>query len=175
MTNRYAVIIQAPVNVVAEVQALKHQLQQAIGSLSSANTPAHITFNMFSGGLLTLQRWEEYIVAFAQQLVQSALSFEEVIGFSNGALVILPNQETRTLLTNCIQSFYKHRPVPGYGKSKVPHISIVRQLNAEQMQVAKTLIAKVPLQFAFDNLSIRRFDVEAGKYMPHKTFPIVAS
>lgn len=166
----YSVVISPPEEIINEVAAMKQQLKNSIGRYPSCNSLAHITFNVFIGNEETLQRWERFVGNFVMSLLPMQLHFDKTGYFGNGAFFIAPDENSKIELVKVMKNFHKQFPAPAHGKSKEPHISIGRQLNEEQLAIAKELFPAANLSFTCDNLVIRKFNEERKQYDIYKRF-----
>lgn len=161
----YTVVIIPSEPVIAAVKAIKLRLLEAIGWYPSVHSLAHITFNLFSGGELTLLNWKRYVEQFATQSLPFTCCLDRTGHFNNGAFFLAPNETSKPELVAMMKAFHQSAPKGGFGKSVNPHVSIGRKLSTDQLQIAKELTGEVNLQFYCDNLAIRKFDPQQGQYI----------
>ena len=166
----YSVAISPPEAVISQVADMKQQLKNKIGFYQSCNSLAHITINGFIGNEATLQRWQRYLTDFTANCTPMTLCFNRTGYFGNGAFFLAPDDESKVGLVGMMKRFHAGFPAAAFGKSTVPHISIGRQLNDDQLAVAKDLITNVDLSFVCDNLVIRKLNEDRGQYDIYKRF-----
>jgi len=167
----YSIVILPPETLIQQIAAMKQQLKSKIGFYHSCNSVAHITLNVFMGYEETLLRWERYISNFVRNRTNIPLCFNKTGHFVNGAFFLAPDEGSKAELLRIMKSFYAGFPAPAFGKSNAPHISIGRQLDQNQLTVAKNLISDVSLSFVCDSLVIRKFNEARQQYDVYKTFP----
>lgn len=167
---RYSIIIHPPQYVIDEVNALKQKLYDVIGWYHSCRSLAHITVNLFSCNGQTISVWENVVAQYVQHTTAFEACFDRAMGFSNGAFVLLPGEDSYQKLRMLMKGFLQHIPAPAFGKSSKPHISIARKLSPEQALQAQALITQAEVRFLIDNFTIRKFNPEQGQYDIHKQF-----
>ncbi len=167
---QYSVAISPPDAVIQQIKKLKQKLQAIIGWYSSANAPAHITFNLFQSDACPDLRWETYIDRFALQQPPVSLRFDRTGSFENGAFFLAPDEPSRQLLVNLMKRFHRMSPLSRY-QSTTPHISIGRRLTSNQLSVARLLIREVDIQFICRDIVLRRFNESRKQYDLYQRFP----
>lgn len=167
---RYTVVVSPPIPVIDAIAAMKEQLKERIGRYPSCNSQAHITFNLFTGGGETLQKWEDYLAAFTAQCSPMSLNFNHTGTFENGAFFLAPDEASQAKLVNMMKEFHRSAPANHFAKSTTPHISIGRQLSRQQLDIARELIQDVSVSFMCKDLVIRVFNPQRGQYDIYKRF-----
>jgi 2'-5' RNA ligase len=171
MGNLYSVAISPPELIMDEVKSLKLRLKEAVNRhYSSVNSLAHITFCLFQGNESTFNRWEEYLQLFCTHMDSFPCRLDRTGSFWNGAFFLAPDEASRTQLIHIMKGFHKSAPRFAFGKSTQPHMSIGRQLSAEEVAIARTIIPSVDLSFLCDNLVIRKFNEAIGQYDLYKRY-----
>lgn len=167
----YSVAISPPEPILDEVRSLKLQLKKNVNRhYPSVNSLAHITFCLFHGNEPTLNRWEEYLQLFCAHIDSFPCRLDRTGSFWNGAFFLAPDEASRTRLIHIMKGFYKAAPKFAFGKSTQPHMSIGRQLSAEEVAIARTIIPSVDLSFLCDNLVIRQFNEAIEQYELYKRY-----
>lgn len=160
----YSIVLIPSGSVIKEVAAIKLRLKEAIGWYHSVHAQAHITFNLFAGGELTLMNWKHHVQQFAARSQAFNCCLNRTGHFSNGAFFLAPDESSRLELISLMKAFHRAAPKGGFGKSTQPHVSIGRKLSEEQLQIGKELVGEVNLSFICDNLTIRQFDPQESQY-----------
>jgi 2'-5' RNA ligase len=172
MLSKYALVIVPPAFALEAIRHLKEQLYQEIGSYKDYQNEAHLTFSIFQGKAATALSWQRYIEEFSTTLEQKSIGFNKIVGFSNGSLVLLPDEESYTFLLATMKAFHKNKPAAPILQSAKPHITIARKLTATQLEKAIALFSDVNIQFEFSTLMLKQFSKVLGRFENYKSYDL---
>jgi 2'-5' RNA ligase len=169
--KKYWVGICPPEETVEEVAALKQELKQQIGWYASVNSKAHITFCEFFDGMGKLEAMESYLT----QLCGSLQSFPVCLTHAqqlHKAYCLYPDENSKDQLIQLMRNFHSSKPFATETKSIHPHLSIGRQLDEEQLNVADALFRErfFDIEFVCSALTIRKFNPVKGQYDVYRQF-----
>lgn len=167
---KYSVVLSPPDETLELVKALKQRLRAAIGWYKSVNALAHITFNVFEADETMLQQWEAYLTDFAARQQYQPLLFDHTGTFANGAFFLAPDAASEHVLVRMMKDFHGGTFLDAPVKSATPHISIGRQLTADELATAHALIPEVALGFTLQDIVLRRFNESRKQYDIYKRF-----
>jgi 2'-5' RNA ligase len=163
----YSVVLLPPKEISEKVATTKQELFERIGDYENKNSSAHITCCFFKAGNHTLSLWENYLRAFALNQPSLSVVFNKTGYFNNGAFFIAANEDSKNSLINLMKQFCKSFPAAAFGKSKVPHITIGRKLDKEQLSIAQTLFSNLELNFNCSTIAIQKYNETIKEYETH--------
>lgn len=173
---KYSIAISPPDAVIEQVKQMKQKLRGAIGWYPSVGAQAHISFHSFNVGTHALSYYEAYIESFAGEQLPVSLQFDHIGTFDDkaadgkGTFFLAPDENSERSLARMIYNFHRKTPVTP-GRSVRPHMSIGRQLNKNQLLIARKLIPDAEIHFVCDDLVLRRFNPKRGQYDIYRRFP----
>lgn len=168
----YSAVLLPPSDIIEEINLLKQHLAHQIGPYKGLHSDAHITLSTFKATDHNLSQWETHIHNFANIQQAMPLTFNRVAGFSNGAFVILPDENSQELLRIMMKSFYTNRPKGKNNTSQRAHISIARGLSLVQQERALSLCNTIELSFTCAHISVRKYNRETGLFVLQKQFAL---
>lgn len=160
----YSAVLLPPASIIGEISLLKQQLAHQIGPYKGLHSEAHITLSTFKATEQHLSQWETHIHTFANSQQAMHLIFNRVAGFSNGAFVLLPDENSQEQLRSMMRSFYTNRPKGKNNRSQRAHISIARGLNLAQQDLAMSLCNPIELSFTCNHISVRKYNPATGLF-----------
>ncbi len=161
----YSAVLLPPSDIIKEINLLKQQLAHQIGPYKGLHSNAHITLSTFKATDNSLSQWITHIHSFANAQQIIPLTFNRIVGFSNGAFVILPDENSQEQLRSMMKSFYSNRPKGKNNTSQRAHISIARGLNLAQQERALSLCNTIELSFTCAHISVRKYNPETGLFV----------
>jgi 2'-5' RNA ligase len=165
LDKKYWVGICPPDETVEIVAALKQELKEQIGWYASVNSKAHITFCEFFDGMGKLEAMENYLTQLCSSLQSFPVSLTHAQRLHN-AYCLYPDENSKDQLIQLMRNFHSSKPFATETKSIHPHLSIGRQLDEKQLNVADTLFGErvFDIQFVCSALTIRKFTPAKGQY-----------
>jgi 2'-5' RNA ligase len=162
----YSIVILPDENSSQKIIQLKQKLASHIGDFAGKDNLPHITLNYFKETTeAKLRAWQEHLKDCTQHIAAYRLCFDRIQNFSNGALVILAEEESNAYLKSIIKTINYNRPKGFVHVPSRPHISIARKLNAAQMQEAIAAIAFTPFTFTIHEIVLRKLEFTSGLYI----------
>ena len=171
---KYSIVFHPSETVIKAVNELKEQLSSKIGWFPSKNSLAHITICEFDYELATYENIKSGITTFCRYQNPFDVTFNAFENFKNGAFFIAPDTESKTKMAEIMKEIPKQIQLPVNHKSSEPHISIGRQLSAEQLKEAYNLFQKINLNFTCEGITIRVFNTERKQYDVLETIPFLS-
>lgn len=156
-SNLFSVAICPPQPVIAEVAILKNELANPIGWYKSKNSAAHITIISFRTDEYGIETLKEYLKKFANSQSSFTVVFN-ITGSLGKSFCLTPDESSNAKLMSLMKHFHNNSPKFKRDCFYQPHISIGRNLEEEQIQIASRLIRNVYLKFECDNISLREFN-----------------
>lgn len=160
----YSAVLLPPPPVIQEINFMKQQVADKIGEYKGLHSDAHITLCTFKATDRNLIQWKTHIRDFAGTQDTLALTFNRIACFSNGAFVLLPDENSHEQLRSVMKSFYKNRPKGRNNTSQRAHISIARGLNPEQQNLAQSIISTATISFFSNTISVRKYNHATGLF-----------
>lgn len=160
----YSAVLLPPLPVIQEINLIKRQLADKIGAYKGLHAHAHITLCTFKATDINLPLWKTHVLDFARHQAVFPLTFDRIACFSNGAFVLLPDENSHEQLHRVMKSFYKNRPKGRNNTSQRAHISIARGLNQEQQNLAQSIIATATISFSCNTIAIRKYNHATGLF-----------
>lgn len=172
MKKLYSIAICPPIYIIEQIRDMKNLLATKIKWYHSKNAAAHITFHNLLLDENELVILESFINNFCRTIYPFALSFTGFGSFPNGAFFLSPDEISSQILVEVMKKFLNDISLNVKQDSIVPHISIGRNLNPDQLAIAKELFSdqKVDINFLCEGLSIRRFNEQIKQYEIYKHF-----
>ena len=171
---KYSVVFHPSETVIEAVKELKEQLSTKIGWFPSKNSLAHITICEFDYELATYENIKSRITAYCRYQNRFDVTFNSFENFTNGAFFIAPDIESKIKMAEIMKEIPKQIQFPVSHKSTEPHISIGRQLSAQQLKEAYNLFQKIYLNFTCEGITIRVFNPERKQYDVLETIPFLS-
>ena len=168
---KYSVVFNPSETVIEAVKELKEQLSTKIGWFPSKNSLAHITICEFDYELATYENIKSRITTFCRYQNPFDVTFNAFENFTNGAFFIAPDTESKNKMADIMKEIPKQIQFPVNHKSSEPHISIGRQLSAEQLKEAYNMFQEINLNFTCEGITIRVFNPERKQYDVLETIP----
>ena len=168
---KYSIVFHPSETVIKAVNELKEQLSSKIGWFPSKNSIAHITICEFDYELATYENIKSRITTFCRYQNPFDVTFNAFENFKNGAFFIAPDTESKTKMAEIMKEIPKQIQLPVNHKSSEPHISIGRQLSAEQLKEAYNMFQEINLNFTCEGITIRVFNPERKQYDVLETIP----
>ena len=172
--SKYSVVFHPSETVIEAVKELKEQLSTKIGWFPSKNSLAHITICEFDYELATYENIKSRITTFCSYQNPFDVTFNAFENFTNGAFFIAPDTESKNKMAEIMKDIPKQIQFPVSHKSSEPHISIGRQLSAEQLKEAYNLFQKINLNFTCEGITIRIFNPDRKQYDVLETIPFLS-
>lgn len=171
---KYSVVFHPSETVLEAVKLLKEQLSAKIGWFPSKNSLAHVTICEFDCEDITYEIIKSRISEYCRYQIPFPVTFNDFGNYTNGAFFIAPNIESKLKMENVMREIPKQIPFSVNHKSVDPHISIGRQLNKEQLQIAYSLFQSVALNFICDGITLRIFNTIRKQYDILETIPFLS-
>jgi hypothetical protein len=162
--STYSLVVRPPSEGLDYVNTLKKQLFNRIGWYHSCNAEAHMSILAFQATeveLINVIRQLRETVSYEREI---SLAFEGVGNYSNGAVFLKPSETCKSSLVALMKRIHGCLPIKLTERSSDPHISIGRQLNAEQVRTALEMFEDAALCFQCSNLVLRKFNDEVRQY-----------
>lgn len=156
----YSAVLLPPPPIIQEINLIKQQVADKIGEYKGLHAYAHITLCTFKATDINLPQWKKHIRNFARSQAALSLTFDRIACFSNGAFVLLPDENSHKQLRGVMKSFYKNRPKGRNNTSQRAHMSIARGLNPEQQNLAQSIISTTAISFVCNNIAVRKYNHE---------------
>lgn len=160
----YSAVLLPPPSIIQEIALIKQLVADKIGDYKGLQAHAHITLCTFKATDINLPEWKTHIRNFAHNQVALPLTFDRIACFSNGAFVLLPDENSHEQLRGVMKSFYKNRPKGRNNTSQRAHISIARGLNQEQQNLAQSIISTAAINFLCNTISLRKYNHATGLF-----------
>lgn len=174
MEDLYSLVIEPSAQGIEYVTKLKDELFNEIRWYNSRNSKAHLTIIEFTAKVDDLDEILENIKQIASYEKPLHLNFKGVGNYSNGAVFLKPDDETKVSLTELMIRIQKQLNIKKSYNSKDPHISIGRKLSSENVEKALKMFSEAKLNFECKNLVLRKFNPEKKQYdYFSKDFPFV--
>lgn len=149
-----------------KIIALKQVLQKEIGDFAAWDNEPHITLNYFKEATKAkLEAWQQHLEACTKQITSTRITFDRIQNFSNGALVLLADDSSNTVLKKNTKTVNSNRPKGFVHIPSRPHITIARKLNSTQMKTALSAIDIRPIAFTVKAITFRQLEVSSGEYI----------
>ncbi|MES2239221.1 MAG: 2'-5' RNA ligase family protein [Bacteroidota bacterium] len=159
MQNRYSLVISPSENNIAEVKAMKEALTKEIGWYHSKNSLAHITINEFMASDSEIESIKKQLSNICDSLKPIDVCLNSLDTYPNGAFFIAPDEVSKIDLKQILKHINQFFRVKTLFKNNEPHLSIARQLSAEQIAVAYRLFSNpIELNFICDRIALRCFN-----------------
>lgn len=168
----YSAVLLPPPAIIEEINSLKQLLAEQIGIYKGSYSEAHITLCTFKATDKSLSLWKAHILNFTKGQQAPALIFNRIACFSNGAFVLLPDENSHEQLRRLMKSFYTNRPKSKNNTSQRAHISIARGLNVAQQYTALSIYNTIELSFACNHISIRKYNPASGLFELKEQYPL---
>lgn len=170
--NLYSIAICLPNAADAYVREMKEHLYREAGWYASKNSHAHITINVFEADEKLIVNIENQLRAICAGMQAENIHINATGYYDVGAFYLSPDETSVKYLKQLMHGIHRQIKIADQKTSNDPHISIGRQLKPEQMQTAKRLFARRPidLNFLCDRVCIRKFDAQIKQYRIHKEF-----
>lgn len=171
--HQFSVAICPPEEIVLEVRAIKQELAQKIIKFSSLNAEAHFTFNEFNAYEYQIKEWKKYLTDFCNTTTGSFdIRLTDIKSYSNGALFLAPDKESKSKITTLMKSFHKVKVYPVNITSINPHLTIARSLTQDQLKIAFDIFSnrKFDISFTCTNLALRKFNGKVKQYRIDERF-----
>lgn len=174
MEDLYSLVIEPSAQGIEYVTKLKDELFNEISWYNSRNSKAHLTIIEFTAKVDDLDEILENITQIASYEKPLHLNFKGVGNYSNGAVFLKPDDETKVSLAELMIRIQKQLNIKKSYNSKDPHISIGRKLSSENVEKALKMFSEAKLDFECKNLVLRKFNPEKKQYdYFSKDFPFV--
>lgn len=160
----YSAVLLPPPPTIQEINFIKQQVADEIGEYKGLHSHAHITLCTFKATDINLPQWKTHIRDFAINQAALSLTFDRIACFSNGAFVLLPDENSHEQLRDVMKSFYKNRPKGRNNTSQRAHISIARGLNPEQQNLAQSIISTAAIRFLCNTVAVRKYNHGTGLF-----------
>lgn len=163
LISSYSVVICPPPDIVTTVAVLKNRLAELIGWYESKNSAAHISIISFETDEYGIETLKEFLKRFASLQFSFTVTFNDTGSFGK-AFCLAPEESSNTKLISLMKQFHHTSPKFPAARYYEPHISIGRNLTAEQVQIASTHIERVKMKFVGDNISLRKFNPDTRRF-----------
>jgi len=157
MKNRYSIAIYPSTDVMDQVKDCKDLLTKAIGWFHSRHSNAHITLIEFEANREELFIIRAFLKDFCATKSPFHISLDGVKNYLNGALFIAPDKESKITTKGFMQKLQKDFPLKSIFASRDPHMSIARQLDKQNIQIASYLLQDVKAEFDCNSIVLRQF------------------
>ena len=168
---KYSVVFHPSETVIEAVKKLKEQLSAKIGWFPSKNSLAHVTICEFEYEDETYENIKSRIANYCRYQNSFGVTFNAFGNYTNGAFFISPDTESKNKMAEIMKEIPKQIQFPVSHKSTEPHISIGRQLSAEQLKEAYNMFQEINLNFTCEGITIRIFNPERKQYDVLETIP----
>ena len=169
--TKYSVVFHPSETVIEAVKELKEQLSAKIGWFPSKNSLAHVTICEFEYEDETYENIKSRIANYCRYQNSFGVTFNAFGNYTNGAFFISPDTESKNKMAEIMKKIPKQIQFPVSHKSTEPHISIGRQLSAEQLKEAYNMFQEINLNFTCEGITIRIFNPERKQYDVLETIP----
>ncbi len=145
------------------VKEFKQKLKSQIGWFGSANAAAHITVINFENEL-SLNLYIEQIREYCKAIIPENVVFNSFSSFGDKTFFIAPDQSSKLYLDALIKNLHNQL---GFKNSHInAHLTIARGLDAQKMNIAKTIFnaIEVHLEFECNAIYVRKFNLQTKQY-----------
>lgn len=168
-----SIVIAPPVAIMHFVDKLKKLLYDEIGWYHSVNAPATLNISNFEAGLYYSTLWQRKLERFCAQSNPFKVHFDRVGCFEDSGTVYLALDKASLDTTiNFMDAFHKGAKDLKATSAYMPHMTIARGLNDEQLKKAMALLAHVTIDLSFecDQICIRQLDERRQQYGFEKSY-----
>nr|WP_314494415.1 2'-5' RNA ligase family protein [uncultured Chryseobacterium sp.] len=157
MIEHYSIVIHPQDQVVELFRSLKNQLKKKVGSFASCHSAAHITILEFEGNEEQLKYTIEKLTRIARREVSFDTVFNKIVSSEQSKCIFaLPDKNGKEHFRTLFSRIRKE--IKGNGKKSNAHLSIGRELKAEQLKKSRKLFSDLKFDFYCDTIAIRKFN-----------------
>lgn len=163
----YSIAICPPSEVACYIRELKEELRLRIGQYASCRSEAHITLTHFTADERAAWRWVRVLERSCAGVSSFEFRLKGVGVFSQGTVYVMPDAQSKErFLGLCDQVRQASGRLKKHPFSLVPHLTIARQLDEQQVDAAFRILAPkaVETRFLCTDIALRRFDPHRGQY-----------
>lgn len=159
----FSLVIFPTEDQILQVKEYKQQLKNKIGWFGSAHAAAHITVINFENEL-TLCLYLDQIRNYCKTVAPQKVLFNTWLSFGDKTFFIAPDEKSKIYLNQFIKNLHQHI---GFNTSQInAHLTIARGLDAEKMQIAKSIFETTDVHLEFDcsAIYVRKFNSQTKQY-----------
>lgn len=161
----YSLVILPDEKGIQLIKEMKKLLKDKIKKFASENSIAHLTISGFKVSNERLVLIEKQI----QNICDSIAPFDVVLDhfehYPNPiTFFVAPSDSSKVELLRIMKTFQSRLRITKQVKSSSPHFTIARELNEENLKIAKEIFHKTQIKFICDAVYLRRFNSEIGQY-----------
>ncbi len=159
---------------IALVKEMKLSLAAKSGSFKSKNALAHFTIFEFFDKELNESKFCKQLERIASEINVFEMYCNGFDFYENGAFYIKLNEDSFLKMSFLMKQVLKEVTiVKKEHQTTTPHLTIGRQLNQKQLQVAKGMFQHIDISFPVTHLTLRKYNPLIGQYEVYKEFPLL--
>ena len=170
MKKLYSLVFQPSDPNLAIINSMKKQLGAKVGTFDSENSVGHITICIFTATEKEIDKIKNQIKKVCEKLTPIEVCLNGFGTFPNGTFFIAPDHNSQNNLKYIMKQFHKSLHIPKMQKISNPHLSIARNLNPENLDIANLIFTSIDLNFVCDSVVLRQFDEKIKQYFVIDTF-----
>ncbi len=172
--NKYSVVFMPDAQTIVLVKEMKWNLAAKAGSFKSKNALAHFSiFEFFSEGSQE-ERFFKQFERIASEIEPFEIHCNSFNQYDNGAFYINPSEDSTYKMSSIMKQILNEvTTIKKEHQSSTPHLTIGRQLNQKQLQIAHQMFQNIDISFPVNHLSLRKYNPHISQYEVYKEFPLL--